>query len=91
VLALHRAMLRLRQSDLVLSAPCRWDQFDAFARGDVLDVVRRHGIESRGLIINFGAEDMPIELSTDAHVLFAWGGFDGRTLEPLSAILVASR
>jgi maltooligosyltrehalose trehalohydrolase len=91
VLALHRAMLRLRRSDPVLSARCRWDQLDAFARGNVLDVVRRHEIHSRGLILNFGADPMPIELSADAHVLLAWGGFDGRTLDPLSAILVASR
>jgi maltooligosyltrehalose trehalohydrolase len=91
VLALHRAMLRLRQSDLVLSAPCRWDQLDAFVRGNVLDVVRRHESHSRGLVINFGSDQVPIELSNDGHVLLAWGGFDGRRLDPESAILVASR
>jgi maltooligosyltrehalose trehalohydrolase len=91
VLTLHRTMLRLRRDDPVLSAPCRWDQINAFARGDLLDVVRRKETSTRGLVINFGEDAAPIDMSPDLDVLYVWGGFDGRQLDAQSAIVLASR
>jgi maltooligosyltrehalose trehalohydrolase len=91
VLMLHRAMLRLRREDHVLSLPCRWDQIEAFARGDVLDVVRTKDTSSRGLVINFGNEQASIDTAPDTHILMAWGSFDGRRLSAHSAVLLASQ
>jgi maltooligosyltrehalose trehalohydrolase len=89
VLALHRAMLRLRREDPVLCAPSAWDRIEAMARGDTLEVVRTEGSHTRRLVVNFGDRDAPCETPRDARVLVAWGTFDGQTLGPRSAILLA--
>jgi maltooligosyltrehalose trehalohydrolase len=53
VLGIYRAMLALRRSDPVLSAPTWWSDLEATAHGDVLVVTRRRGDESQRLVVSF--------------------------------------
>jgi maltooligosyltrehalose trehalohydrolase len=59
-LDLHRRLIRLRQTDPVLSHSSRHDM-TARAIGEVLVVERHHGKEKRVLVVNFGSE--PVRLS----------------------------
>lgn len=89
VLATYRAMLALRRSDPVLSAATSWADFDAAARGDVLEVVRRKGTASRRLVVTFGDGEEVIAGADGARVLFASGTFEGGRLAPRSAVVLA--
>jgi maltooligosyltrehalose trehalohydrolase len=89
VLATYRTMLALRRSDAVLSKLSRWDDFEATARGSVLEVVRRHGGATRRLVVNFGQSEHVVESAAGARALFASGLFDERgTLGANSAVVL---
>ncbi len=91
VLALHRTMLRLRQTDPVLSTPCRDGGLDARVVADgVLEVVRRAGTRERRLVVNFGAAPHTFVPSASTHVLLTIPSFDGRTIPPNGAVLLAT-
>jgi maltooligosyltrehalose trehalohydrolase len=90
VLALHGVMLRLRREDPVLSAPSRWDQFDALARGEILEVVRRHAPGMRHLVVNFSDQHCSCTAPDGARTLATWGSVDGHRLGPLSAVIFAA-
>jgi maltooligosyltrehalose trehalohydrolase len=89
ILALHRTMLRQRRDDPVLSAPCRWEQIDAWARGEVLHVVRRNGTSSRELVINFSDEPVRIETSDRDRTISIWGRLAEHRLGARSAVVFA--
>jgi maltooligosyltrehalose trehalohydrolase len=90
VLALHRAMLTLRREDRVLSAPCGWDDVQALAHGEMLEVVRKHGSSTRRLVLNFGNNERPFLLPDETRVLFEWGDVEGARLNPRTAVLIAA-
>lgn len=72
VLDLHRTMLRLRQTDVVLSEACREGGLDVrVLDGEVLEVVRRAHEEERRLVVNFGSASRPVAVPEDARVLLA--------------------
>ncbi|MBX3209732.1 MAG: malto-oligosyltrehalose trehalohydrolase [Labilithrix sp.] len=90
VLDLHRAMLRLRRTDPVLSQACRDDELTATeTRDGVLEVTRRRGADERRLVVNFGAHDAPFTRPPDARVLLATGRRADATLPPHAALLLA--
>jgi len=59
VLELYRRLLRLRQSDPVLSRGSRHET-RAWASGNVLGVERRHAGQRRLLLVNFGKSTVPL-------------------------------
>jgi len=72
VLELHRTMLRLRQTDPVLSSPCSPGELEArVLAGGVLEVVRRRGARERRLVVDFGNGAHPIPAGPGARVLVA--------------------
>jgi maltooligosyltrehalose trehalohydrolase len=89
VLALHRALLSLRKADAVMSAATGWDEIDAFDRGDVLEIVRTHRHEKRRLIVNFGNDPAPVNVSSRSRVLLLFGDFDGRRIGACQGMLLS--
>ncbi|MDB4941167.1 MAG: Malto-oligosyltrehalose trehalohydrolase [Labilithrix sp.] len=87
---LYRKLVHLRTSDRVLGAPTGWDDLTAVARGDLLEVTRRHAGEERRLFVNLGAEPRPVEVPAELRVLVATGSFDAGVLGPKSAVMLAS-
>ncbi len=95
VLELHKAMLRLRQDDPVLSTPSRDGDLECrVVSNGVLEVVRRSGDAERRLIVNFGEGPAPTaysaELGEGWRVLLRSGPFD-TVIPPNAALLVAVR
>ena len=88
--SLYRAMLKLRSSDRVLSAPCRWDDLAATTRGAVLEVVRRRDDQVRRLVVTFGSEEQRVDVPDGWRVALASGTFDGGRLGGRSAVIVAN-
>jgi maltooligosyltrehalose trehalohydrolase len=89
VLALYRAMLRLRQNDPVLSARATWEDVEASAQGNVLEVTRRAGRSTRRLLVSFDAADSAVTTVSGARVLFASGRFEDGRLAPHAAVVLA--
>lgn len=89
VLELHRAMLHLRQTDPVLSSPCREGGLEVRALDDVLEIVRRVGARERRLLVNFGPSPHGAALPAGARVLVASTSFDGRVVPKESAVVLA--
>lgn len=90
VLALYRAMLRLRRSDPVLSARTSWEDLEARSRGDLLEVTRRAGRSTRRLVVSFASTDSAVTAAPGERVLFASGRFEGGTLAPHAAVILAA-
>jgi maltooligosyltrehalose trehalohydrolase len=87
-LALHRAMLRLRSEDPVLSQPSRSGDLEVEVHdGVLLEVIRRRGATSRTLLVNFGKTPRPFVLAADSRVLVRSGADSGATLPPYGAVL----
>jgi maltooligosyltrehalose trehalohydrolase len=89
VLAMHKEMLQFRRSDPILSEPATWQDIEAHARGEVLEVVRKHSRGTRRLIMNCGDEAAPVSVSSGSRVAMVWGRFEGGQLGAQSALLVA--
>ena len=89
VLAVHRALLDLRRRDAVLSQACARGALDAEARGDLLDVTRRHGGSARRLVASFSSADATLEVPPGWRALFASGKFQGAVLGAKSAVILA--
>jgi maltooligosyltrehalose trehalohydrolase len=89
VLSIYRAMLALRRCDPVLSAMASWDDYEATAHGEVLEVVRRNGHASRRLVVAFGEGEHAVEGTEGARVLFASGDFEGGRLAARGAVVLA--
>jgi maltooligosyltrehalose trehalohydrolase len=90
VLDLHRAMLRLRRDDPVLSAPSGWKHIQAFARGETLEVLRQQGAPTRRLVVNFSQQHCSFSAPANARLLSTWGSADADRLGGLSAVLLAT-
>lgn len=88
VLATYRAMLSLRRTDPVLSVASRWEDFEAIAHGDVLEVVRRAGSDTRRLFVSFSDREEKID-RRDGRVVFASGVFHDEHLAPCGAVILA--
>lgn len=89
VLATYRTMLALRRTDPVLRAACRWEDFEAIAHGDVLEVVRRNGTDTRRLLVSFSDREETID-RREGRVVFASGVFHDERLAPRGAVILAS-
>jgi maltooligosyltrehalose trehalohydrolase len=89
VLAMHREMLNLRKNDPVLSLPTSWNDIEAVARDNVLEVVRKHRRGERRLIVNFAEEAAPVAVSSRSRVVVVWGRFEGGQLSAPGALLLA--
>lgn len=81
VLSVYRALLALRRSDEVLSAPCAFADVDVDVRGSVLAIARRHDGRVRRLVVNFAHEAVPFstgqtafDLHEDERILFSSNG-----------------
>lgn len=89
VLATYRAMLNLRRTDPVLSAASRWEDFEAIAHGDVLEVVRRNGSDTRRLFVSFSDRNQCVDRG-GARVVLASGVFTDDQIAPHDAVILAS-
>jgi len=90
VLDLHRTMLRLRQTDPVLSSACRGEELTASDRPDgVLEVTRTHEASTRRLVINFGEHPAQLPRPDGWRVLVASGPQQDGKLAPYAAVLLA--
>lgn len=90
VLATYRAMLDLRRNDPVLSASSRWEDFEATAHGNVLEVVRRNGTATRRLVVSFAEDDHVVADAAGSRVLFATGRFERAVLRVHDAVVLAN-
>ncbi len=94
VLALYRALLKLRRTDPVLRHASR-DDLHAEARGDVLVVRRRLGADARVLCANFGATEVPVEAlglpDAELRPIFTSDGAAGGPLARHRAVIFAGR
>ena len=88
VLATYRAMLRLRRDDPVLSARASWEDLEATAHGNVLEVVRRSGSTTRRLLVSFDDHESSVACGAGARVLFASGRFEAGRLGPHCAVVL---
>lgn len=86
VLAVHRAVLRLRREDAVLSAPWAPGALAARAEGDRLRVTRRSGGAERVLLLNFGDASVPAPERATLVVSHPGAIVDGR-LGPRAAVI----
>jgi arylamine N-acetyltransferase len=82
-------MLRLRRNDPVLSARARWEDLEATAHGNVLEVVRRSGRSTRRLLVSFDAGDTIVPVGAGARVLFASSRFEAGRLGAHAAVVLA--
>jgi maltooligosyltrehalose trehalohydrolase len=90
VLALHRAMLRLRREDPVLSLPATFRDLEVSQHEGVLDVVRRgNDGQTRRLVVSFSDEPRSIAAGEGARALVVSGSFENRVLGARSAAVLA--
>lgn len=89
VLALHRAMIALRRTDGVLGAPSRWEDLEAKADGQLLEVVRRKGSSTRRILVSFDGAPRDIGDTRGWSVLQVSGSYELGKLGPRSAIVLA--
>jgi maltooligosyltrehalose trehalohydrolase len=89
VLALYRKMIALRRGDPVLCGPTRWEDLDAKAHGDVLEVVRRNDRGTRRIFVSFAKEDREVSGTGNWRLLQATGRFDQGVIGPRSAVILA--
>lgn len=87
-LATTRALVALRKTDPVLSARSSWSEIAATTKDGLIEVVRRHGGETRRLLASFAEAPVPIALSAGARVLLTVGVLDGKNLGAKSAVIV---
>ncbi len=91
VLDLHRTMLRLRQTDPVLSEPCRDGGLEVRVIGEgAIEVVRRARGGERRLIANFGGAPVDARSAGKTRTLLSSSAFDIDAVPPNAAILVAT-
>ena len=90
VLELHRALLRMRQSDPVLAHASREGELEAgLERGNVLYVVRRNGACARRLVVNLGDAREPWVAPEGSRVLLASEPLGDGVLPPFGAVILA--
>jgi len=88
VLAAYKALLALRRDDAVLSAPTAFGDLTVTAKGDVLEVERRHGSARRRLVVAFGSEGTSVDVGS-ARVLHVTGSFESGKLGAKSSVILA--
>jgi maltooligosyltrehalose trehalohydrolase len=86
---IHRAMLRLRKEDAVLSAPCRREDLVVHERNGVLEVTRSSRGGSRVLVANFTDEPASVSLSPEWAPVVTAGSFSEARIGAKTAVVFA--